>query len=220
MFQSIFINGSFQASLIGLSLISSLLVATPSAKPETPVLGSREFSLEKRYEDKWVSDVFKDNILLNIAYMRGIVKGPNIDWDEVKKPFRYEFKLEKDKVFAFHEDVLPQFKGKIAKTTNAHFNSYEGFKSDGWLVGDGVCHLASIINWAARDAGLEVLSPTNHDFAAINEVPREYGVAIYNVPGQSYSNQLQNLYIRNNKDKEIAIVFDYDGENLKVSVEN
>ena len=217
MFTSIFINGSFQTSLIGLSLISNLLIATPSAQP-AHVLGSHEFSLGKRYPDKWVSDVFKDNILLNIAYMRGIVHNSNIDWNEIEKPFHYEFKLEKDQVFAFHDDVLPEYQGKVAVSTHAHFNSGEGFKSDGWLIGDGVCHLASIINWAARDAGLEVLSPTNHNFAAINQIPREYGVAIYNVPGQSYSNEVQNLYIRNNKDKPISLVFDYDGENLKVSV--
>lgn len=208
----------FQSVFIGLSLISNLLISTPSAEP-VHILGSKEFSLEKRYSDKWVSDVFKDNILLNLAYMRGIVYGSQVNWDEVRKPFHYEFKLDKDEVFAFHEDALPQFKDKVVKTTGAHFNSYEGFKSDGWLVGDGVCHLASLINWAAREAGLDVESRTNHDFAAINQVPREYGVSIFYMPGQSYSNQLQNLYIRNNKDKEIEIVFDYNGDNLKVSVE-
>lgn len=208
----------FSSIFIGFSIISNLLIATPPS-PDIHTLGSREFSLEKRYEDKWVSDVFKDNILLNIAYMRGIVKSSNIDWDEVRKPFRYEFKLNKDEVFAFHEDVLPQYQGKVVKTTGAHFNSFEGFKYDGWLVGDGVCHLASIINWAAREAGLDVKSLTNHDFAAINQVPREFGVSIFYMPGQSYSNQLQNLYIRNNKDKAISLVFDYGGDNLKVSVE-
>lgn len=208
----------FTSIFVSLSLLSNLLFATPSAKPEAHTLGSREFSLEKRYNNKWVSDVFKDNILLNIAYMRGVVKSSNIDWNEVRRPFHYEFKLKKDQVFAFHDDVLPEFKGKIAKTTNAHFNSYEGFKSDGWLIGDGVCHLASILNWTAKDAGLDVLAPTNHDFAVINQVPREYGVAIYDVPGQSSSSELQNLYIRNNKDKEISIIFDYNGENLRVSI--
>lgn len=208
----------FESVFIGLSLISNLLIASPSAQP-AHILGTREFSLEKRYNDKWVSDVFKDNILLNIAYMRGIVKNPsNVNWEEVRKPFHYEFNLEKGQVFAYHEDVLPEYKGKVVKTTGAHFSSYEGFKYDGWLVGDGVCHLASLINWAARSAGLEVLSPTNHDFAAINQVPREFGVAIYDVPGQTSSNELQNLYIRNNKDKEVSITFDYDGENLKISV--
>ncbi len=208
-----------ESLFIGLTLISNLLVGTPTVSPDVNVLSSREFSLEKRYNDKWVSDIFKDNILLNLAYMRGIVKDSQIDWNEVRKPFHYQFRFAKNEVFAFHEDVLPEFKGKIAKTTNAHFNSYEGFKSDGWLIGDGVCHLASIINWAARDAGLEVLSPTNHNFATINEVPKEFGVSIYSLPGENYSDQVQNLYVRNSKDKDIELVFDYDGQNLKVSVE-
>lgn len=150
--------------------------------------------------------------------MRGIVKDSKVNWNEVEKPFHYEFKLDKNQVFAFHDDVLPQYKDEVVKTTNAHFNSIEGFKSDGWLVGDGVCHLASLINWAARAAGLDVLSPTNHDFAKINEVPREFGVAIYDVPGQTYSNEMQNLYVKNNKNKEISIAFDYNGTDLKVSV--
>ncbi len=209
----------FTSIFIGISLISNLLVASPSAQTRTHIMGSHEFSLEKRYSNKWVSDIFEDNILLNIAYMRGIVKDSNsIDWNKVKEPFRYEFKLGKDEVFSFHDDVLPQYQGKVAVSTHAHFNSFEGFKSDGWLVGDGVCHLASIINWVARDAGLDVLSPTNHDFMPIPEIPREYGVAIYNVPGQSGSNQLQNLYIKNNLGKEISFVFDFDGKELKVSI--
>lgn len=208
----------FASIFVGLSLISNLLLATPSAKTDTHILSSEEFSLEKRYPNQWVSDIFKDNILLNIAYLRGVAHGSDINWNKIREPFHYEVKLQKNQVFAFHDDILPQFQGKVVKTTGAHFNSSEGFKSDGWLVGDGVCHLASIINWAAKTAGLDVLAPTNHDFAAINQVPREYGVAIYDVPGQSSSNELQNLYITNNKDKEISIAFDYDGTNLKVSV--
>lgn len=208
----------FTSIFVGISLITNLLFTSPSVQPASHIFGSREFSLEKRYPDKWVSDIFKDNILLNLAYLRGTVRGSNIDWDEVKKPFQYEFKLNKDEVFAFHDDVLPQFKGKVVKTTDAHFNSYEGFKYDGWLVGDGVCHLASIIYWAAKDAGLEALAPTNHDFMPIPEIPREFGVSIYNYPGKGYTNEVQNLYIKNNKDKPISIVFDYNGENLKVSV--
>ena len=214
-----FFLNMFPTIFVGLSLLSNLVFATPSAKPKEVVLGSGDFSLEKRYPNQWVSNVFKDNILLTLAYLRGTIHDSNIDWTEVEKPFHYEFKLEKNQVFAFHSDVLPQYKGEIVKTTDAHFNSSEGFKSDGWLVGDGVCHLASFINMVAKKAGLDVLAPTNHNFAAIPQVPEKFGVAIYDVPGQSASNELQNLYVRNNKDKEISIAFDYDGTNLKVSVE-
>lgn len=207
----------FPTIFIGLSLLSNLFSAQ-SATPRENIVAERSFSLEDRYPNKWVSDIFKDNILLTLFYLRGNEKTSDVNWSKVEKPFRYDFKLEKGQVFAFHEDVKPEYKNELIKTTDSHFNSFEGFKSDGWLVGDGVCHLASFINWVARDAGLDVLSPTNHDFAAIPEVPREYGVAIYDVPGQSYSNELQNLYIRNNKGKEITLSFDYNGKDLKVSV--
>lgn len=209
----------FQTIFIGISLLSTIF-ASPSALPNYQILGQREFSLENRYPDKWVSDVFKDNILLTMAYLRGYEKTSEVNWTAIEKPFHYEMVLEAGKTFSFHNDVLPQFQGKIAKTTNAHFSSYEGYKSDGWLVGDGVCHLASFINMVARDAGLDVVSPTRHDFAAIPEVPADYGVAIYDVPGQNSSNELQNLYITNNKGKDVTFVFDYDGKNLKIIVED
>ena len=204
---------------VGISLLSSIFNATPAAMPAENVVAQKTFSMENRYPDKWVSGIFSDNILLTLAYLRGYEKTSSVNWEAVRKPFHYEFKLDQNQVFAFHDDVLPQFKNEVVKTMNAHFSSYEGYESDGWLVGDGVCHLASFINMVAREAGLDVVSPTNHDFAAINEVPRQYGVAIYDVPGQGYSNEMQNLYIKNNKDKAIEIAFDYDGRDLKVSVE-
>ena len=183
------------------------------------VLGQREMSLEKRYGNTFVNDVFKDNILLTIHYMAGnVTKSSDIDWHEVEKPFRYEFTLEPGKTFAFHDDVMEQFKPVITKTTNAHYNAQEGFKTDGYLYGDGVCHLASLINWAAKDAGLDVLAPVNHDFANIPEVPREYGTAIYAQPGESGVDKQQNLYITNTNDKPVTIVFDYKANTLKVSI--
>jgi len=181
------------------------------------VIGEGVFSLTNRYGNSYVSNVFADNILLTMAYMRGVVKN-TVDWNEVKKPFTYSFTLKPGEVFAFHEDVLPQFQGKIAKTTNAHFDSNEGFESDGYLVADGVCHVASLINEAASRAGLLVDAPTNHDFAVIPEVDRKYGTAIYFMPGQKGTNALQNLYVTNNKQKQVTFVFTYKGNNLDVKV--
>lgn len=187
--------------------------------PKDTVLASHAISLEKRYSNKFVNDVFKDNILLNIAYLEQKVKKPtDINWNDIEKPFRYQFTLKPNETFAFHEDELPIYQEKVVKTTNAHFNSQEGFKSDGYLVGDGVCHLASIIYWVAKDADLNALAPTNHDFAQIPEVPREFGVSIYNNPNQTSSNAMQNLYITNNKELPVVFIFDYDGEKLQVTV--
>ncbi len=203
------------------SLILYLFVSTKDniTYSKEQVLASRAISLEKRYNNEFINTVFKKNILLNIGYMKGSVeKNSLIDWDKIQKPFEYSFSLNPNETFAFHDDVLSKYENKVAKTTNAHFNSQEGFLSDGYLVGDGVCHLASIIYWAAKDAGLSTEAPTNHDFMEIPEVPKEYGVSIYNYPGKEDISSMQNLYITNNKEKSITFYFKFDGTNLAVFI--
>lgn len=176
-------------------------------------LASHSFSLENRYDNTFVNDVFKDNILLTLRYMNGDVKNKaDISWPEVEKPLHAEFKLEPKQVFTFHDGVLPEYKDRVVKTTGVRFNSFEGFKYDGDLTGDGVCHLASLIYWAAKDAGLTAYAPSNHNFAKINDVPKEYGVGIL------APMPLGNLYITNNLDKPVTFSFDYDGTNLSVTI--
>lgn len=183
------------------------------------VISTHEISLEDRYPVKSVSDIFKDNILLNLAYMDGKITSPqDIKWDEIEKPFHFEFKLDPNKTFAFHDDILPEYNSKVVKTTNAHFNFSDGFKTDGYLFGDGVCHLASLIYWVAKDAGLDALAPTNHNFMTIPEISKEYGVSIFSNPYAKGSHTRENLYITNNKNKPIAFKFDYNGDKLKISV--
>jgi len=183
------------------------------------VLASHSFSLEDRYGESFVNDVFKDNILLTLAYMDGSVKDKtDISWNKVTSPFHFEFTLQPGEEFAFHDQILPEYKGSVVKTTNAHFNYQDGFKSDGYLTGDGVCHLASFIYWTAKDAGLTATAPTNHNFAEIPNVPKEYGVAIYDLPGAFESSARQNLYVTNNLDKPVTFVFNYDGSNLDINV--
>lgn len=207
--------------LLSLFVFLSLSLRHPALVSSLPirqhVLSERAFSLEDRYDNKAVNDVFKDNILLTLAYTRGAVH-EKTTMDEVRKPFAFDLTIPKGTVFAFHDDVDSKFSEKTIKTTNAHFNAQERFESDGYLYGDGVCHLASLIYWAAKDAGLSAIAPTNHDFMGIPEVPKEYGVSIMSVPGQHSSNSLQNLYITNNQQKDILFHFSYDGENLKVTV--
>jgi hypothetical protein len=190
------------------------------ALPSVQKLSYHEFSLNNRYENSFVNDVFKDNILLAVNYTAGQKIDPqNINWSNVEKPFKFSLTLKPGQTFSFHDDVLPQYQGKITRTTNAHFNSQEGFKSDGYLVGDGVCHFASLLYWVAKDAGLDTLAPTRHDFANIPEVPREYGTSIYSYPGKSQSNEAQNLYITNNKGKDVTFVFNFDGEKLGITAQ-
>lgn len=185
----------------------------------TRILATHEISLEERYPVKSVSNIFRDNILLNLAYLRGdVISDKNVNWDKIRQPFEYEFRLEPNQTFAFHDDVLDKYKDMLVKTTNAHFSFQEGFKSDGYLFGDGVCHLASLINWVAQDAFLDSYAPTNHDFMKIPEINRQFGVSIYSNPIAKGSSQMQNLYVTNNKDKAISFKFEYNGEKLKASV--
>lgn len=203
-----------------------LLLHLISVRPNPQVLGissvelaTHSFSLADRYENSFVNGVFKDNILLTLNYMAGTVKGKgDIKWEDIEKPFHYEFTLAPGEGFAFHDHILPQYTKSIVRTTNAHFNWDDGFKSDGYLAGDGVCHLASLVFWAAKDAGLETYAPRNHDFATIPEVPREYGVSIYVSPASNAAGQEQNLYIINNQDHPVTFVFDYKNDELSVTV--
>ena len=206
----------FASTVLILSLIS--IIPSLAAKGDL-YMASHEMSLENRYGNTYVNDVFKDNILLTLRYLEGSVTGADqISWEEVKKPFKYEFSLKPDEQFIFHDTTLPEYTKNVVKATNAHFNYQDGFKSDGYLFGDGVCHLASLMYWVAKDAGLEAVSPVNHNFASVPEVPREYGVSISFRPNETYSSARQNLYITNNKEVPISFVFEYDGENLKIGV--
>jgi len=176
------------------------------------VLASHSFSLENRYDNEFVAGVFKDNILLTLRYLDNpALTKAEINWEEVEKPFHTEFTLEPGQEFAFHDKTLADYSENVVKTANAHFIGQEGFKSDGYLIGDGVCHLASLMYWVAKDAGLTAYSPSNHNFAKINDVPKEYGVAILS------PNPLGNLYIINSLDQPVTFNFDFDGENLVVS---
>lgn len=199
-------------SIFGMSMFNPTQQASPS------VLAQHAFSLEDRYANTTVNDVFKDNILLTLGYMREKVVDKKVVWKDIEKPFTYTFTLDPHQTFAFHTDVLPEYKDSVAKTTEAHFSADEGFKSDGYLYGDGVCHLASLINWTAKDAGLAVNAPTNHNFAAIPDVPQEYGTAIYDDPGNVSTSAAQNLYITNNKDKPVEFSFEYHDNALAVSI--
>lgn len=202
--------------LVGSQFFTPAMDKNPA---DVNLLASQSISLENRYGNKFVNDVFRDNILLNVAYLSGKVKKKeDINWDDIKKPFEYKFTLMPDKTFAFHDDVLDEYKKSLVKTTNARFNFDDGFKSDGYLTGDGVCHLASLIYWSAKTAGLSAFAPVNHDFAVIPEIDREFGVSIYKTPGNYSANAIQNLYIKNNRKKPVVFEFAYKNSQLKLSV--
>ncbi len=119
-------------------LLISLLIALSSGQPgiqlvspmvknisqevlgaKYEILASREMNMEYRYPVPSVSEVFKDNILLNIAYLDGRVSdATEINWDEIDKPFHSEFTLQPNQSFAFHDAILPEYKDKVVVTTN------------------------------------------------------------------------------------------------------
>ncbi len=177
-------------------------------------LATHSISLENRWDDsQFVNDVFKDNILLALFYLDNKIEDKSqINWDEIQKPFKAEFTLNPTEIFAFHEHTLKDYSDNLVKTTNANFIGSEGFRNSGNLIGDGVCHLASLMYWVADEAGLKTYNPSDHNFAIINEVPKEYGSGILS------PNPLGNLYITNNLEKPVIFSFDFDGENLKLSV--
>lgn len=183
------------------------------------LLAKQQMSLEKRYGNKVTNDVFKDNILLTLSYMSGRVHNASeINWNKVRESSRYELVLQPGDVFAFHDDVLAEYKGKSIVTTRARFGAEQGFRSSGYLYGDGVCHLASLITWTARDAGLKVVALTNHNFANIPEIPREQGTSIVTTGTPSLNAQRQNLYVENTFDKPVKIVFTYAENDLAVAI--
>jgi hypothetical protein len=214
-------------------LLASTLTLTPAEFPNTASaqltyeakqpqveLSSKSISLDKRYGGVDLPEnVYKDNILLNLAYMSGRVKSKNdIYWDELKKPFIMEFSLEPGQRFAYHDTQLVEYAQNVVLTTNSTFSAGDGYKYEGGLYGMGVCHLASIIHWVALDAGLESVAPSNHDFYPIPEIPKQYGVAIYFSPDSPLASANQNLYIKNTLDSKVTFRFEFDGDNLKVSV--
>lgn len=205
--------------LITIFALSGALLISPLGEGE--LLAQNSLNLINRQPDPWVNEVFVDNIVLNLRYMNG----PNLkrptneqDWKKVREPFEVSFKLAPGETFAFQSDVLPEFKGNVVKTTNTKFNWGQGFRSSGWLVGDGVCHLASFINMTARNAGLTVIAPTNHNFAVIPDIPREFGTSIFYMPGNSYGNAMQNLYVINNKEKDITFMFEVTQDKVALTI--
>ena len=209
------------ASIITASASMSVNLASNTAQPQQAQaqIASRAMSLNTRYGYELASNVYKDNILLNLAYLNGTVKSKNdINWDNLHKPMVMEFTLEPGQRFAYHATTLLEYSENVVITTNSNFGAGDGYKYEGGLYGMGVCHLASLIHWAALDAGLESIVPSNHDFYPIPEVPKQYGVAIYSNPNSLAASAKQNLYIKNTLDSKVTFRFDFDGINLKVTV--
>jgi hypothetical protein len=208
-----------------LMLSEPKLVPTGSAQLQTQShqaqkeLGSASMSLDKRMGTSNPENIYKDNILLNLAYLSGKVnKGDSISWSQIREPFILQFDLEPGQRFAYHDIIDSKYNDNVVVTAHTNYGGAEGYKYSEGLYGMGVCHLASLIHWAALNADLESIAPSNHDFYAIPEIDKKYGVAIYASPDAKAASIKQNLYIKNTLDTKVTFKFDFDGDNLKVSI--
>jgi len=212
--------------IVGLFALSSVLVTpTPSQAQimpvavveQTPVLAHEELDLITRLPNPFGAQVFADNILLSLHHLKGdeanfkleaekSYQVANMDWEGIEEPFSVEFTLQPGEVFAFHGNILPEFAGQVVKTMDSDFSADEGYKALAGLYGNGVCHLASLVNWVASEAGLEVTAKVNHDFYPVPGVARVYGTSIFYAP-IGHNSQNQNLYIKNTLDQPVTFVF-------------
>lgn len=188
------------------SLIGSVFVVE-----QKEVLSSRTLDLKTRLPNDYGASVFADNILLALHYLKNDVG--QVDWNKIREPFIVEFTLKPGETFAFHENVLPEFKNPTI-VLKSKFYMDEGYLSLNGLGGNGVCHLASLINWTAAGAKLEVVSLVNHDFYPVPGVPRENGTSIFS------SDPRQNLYIKNNQTDPVTFKFAADKEKVKLEITN
>ena len=179
------------------------------------VLAKKELDLTKRLPTEYGAGVFSDNILLSLHYLKGdisqIRQMGQINWDEARKPFTVEFILKPNEVFAFHDNVLKDFQNPKV-TMHSKFFMDEGYLALNGLGGNGVCHLASLINWVAQEAGLKVIVKVNHDFYPVPGVPRQYGTAIMS------TDQNQNLYIKNDLHKPAKLIFTTDQKKVALEI--
>lgn len=213
------------ALLVGVTQVQAFSTLLPSVSTvqekieERVLLAKQEMDLGIRYANPVINGVFKDNILLNLAYISGRIQNTaEINWDEVRKPSKYEFVLQPGQMFAYHDGINPVYQNSVVKIGGSHFGAQDGYRSSGYLYGDGVCHFATLMNWAAKDAGLEVIAPTNHNFAPVPGVDPVYGTSIYYDPAQSAVSAAQNLYIKNTFDYPVTISIESTGDNISVGV--
>jgi len=185
--------------------------------PQEEILAKETLDLTKRSQSKEVNEIFRDNILLILHYLKGDEKSfvdhdRKTEWEKIREPFEIEFRLKPGETFAFHDKLLAEFEGKVTKTIPVKYEAREGFKVVDGLYGNGVCHLATLMNWVATEARLESVALVNHDFFPVPETPQKYGVAIY-YTGEDEARR-QNLYIINTLN--IAVILKFFSNSDKV----
>ncbi|MDP2874416.1 MAG: VanW family protein [bacterium] len=210
------------SNLLTIIFIGNLLLSSPQirqpvgspwvAQKSQVVLAEQKLDLTILGRGQAATDILADNIRLNLHYFKGDAK----EAKDLREPFTFSFTLEPGEIFAYHDQVLAEFKNAVIKTQPSHFSNADGYKTL-TLPGSGVCYLASLVNWAASDAGLKVVALANHDFETIPGVPRKYGTAIY-FDGATEISRRQNLYVVNNLEKPVTFNFEVTEKDVVVTV--
>jgi vancomycin resistance protein YoaR len=189
-----------------LALASSVLSPTPppllSPLGETKEVVLAEYSLDlsERNSSPQINEIFVFNILHAVDYFPETVV------------------LLPGEIFAFHPNVLPEFADQPLKTGWTKYTKSEGYQTALGLPGNGVCHLATLINWTAQEAGLEVTAKVDHNFAPVPGIPKEHGTSIRFMPDGGLNSQDQNLYVRNNFDFPVKFAFEIEEEEEDLSL--
>ncbi len=168
------------------------------AEKTVEILASQTLDLSNRDKNPFINQVFKYNILLAVHNLGNFVLNPG-------------------EAFAFHNNILPEYQDKVVQTIASEFNAKEGYQSAGGIIGDGVCHLASFLNWVSSEANLETEARVNHDFRPIPGIPREYWTSI-RYSQQGHNSQNQNLYIKNSLNFPVEFKFTLTGDSLEIKI--
>lgn len=178
---------------------------------ESRVLAVQVLDLSERDEGQFINQVYKDNILLAFSFLT------LQEWNSSYTSGKTGFILQPGEVFCFHENISGEFKGKEVKTMGTKFQAQEGYRSSGWVYGDGVCHLASLIHWTAVEAGLEITARVKHNFRPIPGIPEKYWTSI-RYCSSGCNSQSQNLYVTNTHDFPVEFKFSIEGEKLELEI--
>ena len=200
---------------VSLVLAPARTFLSPLAETQEVVLVEHNLDLTNRAKNEYTNEIFVDNILLSLHHLNSEEKTSVVDWEQINQPFEVSFTLEPGAIFAFHDTTYPEFSDP-AVTMNTEFSRQEGYKVLAGLAGNGVCHLASLMNLTAQEVGLEVVAKVKHDFVPIPEMPRENGTSIRTF------DKNQNLYIKNTFEEPVIFSFSADKEkvNLKILAPN
>ena len=104
---------------------------SPTVEVREEVLAEHFMDLNTRAAGEHVNEVFKFNILLAV------------------EKFGHSFILEPGEGFAFHENMALEFTDLPMKTGFTRYTAKEGYQTVLGLPGNGVCHLATLMNWVA-----------------------------------------------------------------------